>query len=65
MNSNIETKNNQIENDDRTNKLNEDAKRRLQEEIEKKNSSVTQTQEHNNRLNSSNNTLKIKKRKSK
>ena len=60
MNSNIETKNNQIENDDRTNKLNEDAKRRLQEEIEKKNSSVTQTQEHNNRLNSSNNTLKKK-----
>ena len=36
LTSNIDTKINQIENDNRTNKLNEDAKKRLEEEIKKK-----------------------------
>ena len=35
LNSNIETKLNQIENDNRTNKLNADAKKRLEDEIKK------------------------------
>ena len=42
LNSNIETKINQIENDNRTNKLNADAKKRLEDEIKKKSTNLDQ-----------------------
>ena len=55
LSSNIDTKINQIENDNRTNKLNEDAKRRLEEEIKKKTINLEQIVKENKRLVAENN----------
>ena len=55
LNSNIETKINQIENDNRTNKLNADAKKRLEEEIKKKATNVDQILKDNKKLVAENN----------
>ena len=56
LTSNIDTKINQIENDNRTNKLNEDAKKRLEEEIKKKNINLEQIAKENKKLFNENNT---------
>ena len=55
LSSNIDTKINQIENDNRTNKLNEDAKKRLEEEIKKKNINLEQISKDNKKLLAENN----------
>ena len=57
LNSNIETKINQIENDNRTNKLNADAKKRLEDEIKKKGLNLEQIGRDNKKLFSENNAL--------
>ena len=57
MNSNIETKINQIENDNRTNKLNADAKKRLEDEIKKKGMNLDQILKDNKKLLAENNTF--------
>ena len=54
LNSNIETKLNQIENDNRTNKLNADAKKRLEDEIKKKSLNLDQVYKDNKKLLSEN-----------
>lgn len=54
LNSNIETKINQIENDNRTNKLNADAKKRLEDEI-KKGMNLDQIVKENKKLVAENN----------
>ena len=56
LNSNIETKLNQIENDNRTNKLNADAKKRLEDEIKKKSLNLDQVYKENKKLVTENNT---------
>ena len=55
LNSNIETKINQIENDNRTNKLNADAKKRLEDEIKKKGMNLDQIVKENKKLVAENN----------
>ena len=57
LNSNIETKINQIENDNRTNKLNADAKKRLEDEIKKKGMNLDQILKDNKKLLAENNTF--------
>ena len=57
LNSNIETKINQIENDNRTNKLNADAKKRLEDEIKKKVMNLVQILKDNKKLLAENNTF--------
>ncbi len=57
LNSNIETKINQIENDNRTNKLNADAKKRLEDEIKKKAANLDQVLKDNKKLFSENNSI--------
>ena len=56
LNSNIETKINQIENDNRTNKLNADAKKRLEDEIKKKALNLDQVSKDNKKMMVENNT---------
>ena len=56
LNSNIETKINQIENDNRTNKLNADAKKRLEDEI-KKSTNLDQIAKENKKLVAENSTF--------
>ena len=57
LNSNIETKINQIENDNRTNKLNADAKKRLEDEIKKKSINLEQIAKDNKKLVAENSTF--------
>ena len=57
LNSNIETKMNQIENDNRTNKLNADAKKRLEDEIKKKGLNLEQIVRDNKKLVAENNSF--------
>ena len=57
LNSNIETKINQIENDNRTNKLNADAKKRLEDEIKKKGLNLEQIVRDNKKIVEENNTF--------
>ena len=57
LNSNIETKINQIENDNRTNKLNADAKKRLEDEIKKKSTNLDQIAKENKKLVAENSTF--------
>ena len=57
LNSNIETKINQIENDNRTNKLNADAKKRLEDEIKKKALNLDQITKDNKKLVAENNSV--------
>ena len=61
LNSNIETKINQIENDNRTNKLNADAKKRLEDEIKKKAANLDQVLKDNKKLSTENyNSISLK-----
>ena len=57
INSNLETKQSQIENDKRTNQLNELALKRLKDEITKKMTSVNLITENNKRLQDANNEI--------